>query len=280
MIYLILAVLASTMVSVVMRLSTGKVKNNMSMLAANYVVCAALSAVNAGGQFLTPPEALGSTIGLGIVNGGFYLTAFLLLHYNMKRNGVVLASTFMKLGLLVSMAVSVLLFREMPGVIQWIGFAIAVGAIILINYEKGGAAAGTSRSQMWLLVLLLVSGFGDSMAKVFETYGDTAYSGQFFIYTFLFDLVACLILLVKNGEKPSLKEIGYGLVLGIPNFFSARLLLKSIEHLPAVLVYPTVSVAIILLVTMVGLVFFKEKLKPRQLAGIGAILVALVLQNL
>ena len=279
MIYLVLAVLASTMVSVVMRLSTGKVKNNMSMLAANYVVCTVLSTVNASGHILTPVEILPATVGMGVINGILYLLAFLLLHYNMKRNGVVLASTFMKLGLLVSMAVSVIFFREMPGVIQWIGFAIAIGAIILINYEKGGDT-GAAGGQMWLIVLLVVAGLGDAMAKVFESYGDTAYSGQFFIYTFFFDLIACIFLLVKNGEKPSLKEIGYGLALGIPNFFSARLLLKSIEHLPAVLVYPTVSVAIILVVTMVGLAFFKEKLKPRQLAGIGAILVALVLLNL
>ena len=279
MIYLVLAVLASTMVSVVMRLSTGKVKNNMSMLAANYVVCTALSAVNAGGHILTPAEALPATVGLGIVNGAFYLLAFLLLHYNMKRNGVVLASTFMKLGLLVSMAVSVIFFREMPGVIQWIGFIIAVGAIILIHYEKGGDT-GASGGQMWLIVLLVVAGLGDAMAKIFESFGDVAYSGQFFVYTFLTDLIACIVLALKGKEKPSMKEIGYGLALGVPNFFSARLLLKSIEHLPAVLVYPTVSVAIILVVTMVGMVFFKEKLKPRQLAGIAAILVALVLLNL
>ena len=279
MLYLVLAVLASTMVSVVMRLSTGKVKNNMSMLAGNYVVCTLLSVANAGGNLLTPPEALAGTIGMGIINGILYLFSFLLLHYNMKRNGVVLASTFMKLGLLVSMAISVIFFREVPGVIQWVGFIIAVGAIILINYEKG-STSGASGGQMWLIVLLLVSGLGDGMAKVFESFGDTAYSGQFFIYTFLTDLVACIILALRAGERPSLKEIGYGLALGVPNFFSARLLLKSIEHLPAVLVYPTVSVAIILVVTMVGLVFFKEKLKNRQLVGIGAILVALVLLNL
>ena len=56
MIYLVLAVLASTMVSVVMRLSTGKVKNNMSMLAGNYLVCTLLAAANAGGKLLTSPK--------------------------------------------------------------------------------------------------------------------------------------------------------------------------------------------------------------------------------
>lgn len=279
MIYLILAVLSSTMVSVVMRLSTGKVTNNMSMLAANYLVCTVLSAINAGGDLLTPAEALPGTVGMGIVNGILYLFSFLLLHYNMKRNGVVLASTFMKLGLLVSMAVSVILFREIPGAIQWVGFVIAIGAIVLINYEKG-SGKGASGGQMWLIALLVVSGFGDAMAKVFESFGDVAYSGQFFVYTFLTDLAATIVLALRAGERPSLREIGYGLALGVPNFFSARLLLKSLEYLPGVLVYPTVSVAIILVVTMVGLVFFKEKLKKRQLAGIGAILVALVLLNL
>ena len=209
MIYLVLAVLASTMVSVVMRLSTGKVKNNMSMLAGNYLVCTLLAAMNAGGNLLTPPEALAGTVGMGIINGVLYLFAFLLLHYNMKRNGVVLASTFMKLGLLVSMAVSVIVFREMPGMIQWIGFAIAVFAIILINYEKGGDT-GQAGGQMWLIVLLVVAGLGDAMAKIFESFGDVAYSGQFFVYTFLTDLVACIILAFRGKEKPSLKEVGYG----------------------------------------------------------------------
>ena len=78
MIYLVLAVLASTMVSVVMRLSTGKVKHNMSMLAGNYLVCTLLAAANAGGKLLTPPEVLMPTIGMGVINGILYLLAFLL----------------------------------------------------------------------------------------------------------------------------------------------------------------------------------------------------------
>ena len=279
MIYLVLAVLASTMVSVVMRLSAGKVKHNMSMLAANYLACMALAVVDAGGSFLVPAALLPGTIIMGVIAGVLYLCAFLLLDYNMKRNGVVLASTFMKLGLLVSMGVSVVFFRDMPGVLQWVGFFIAVGAIILINYEKG-SDTGVSGGSLWLIGLLVAAGLSDAMSKVFEALGDTAYSGQFFIYTFLTALAACIVLAVRAGERPDWKEICWGVALGVPNFFSARLLLESIEHLSAVLVYPTVSVAIILVVTMVGMVFFKEKLKTRQLVGIGAILVALVLLNL
>ena len=53
-----------------------------------------------------------------------------------KKNGVVLSTTFIKLGLLVPMVVSVVLFKEMPTILQITGFVITILAIILMNYEK------------------------------------------------------------------------------------------------------------------------------------------------
>ena len=74
-------------------------------------------------------------------NGGIYLGAFLLFRFNVRRNGVVLSATFMKLGLLVNLLISVLIFRERPGMGQIIGFCLAVGAIVLMNYRPGTGAA-------------------------------------------------------------------------------------------------------------------------------------------
>jgi len=45
-------------------------------------------------------------------------------------------------------------------------------------------------------------------------------------------------------------------------------------------VYPTYSVATIVLVTLAGVVFFRERLGKRQWIGLAAILVALVLLNI
>ena len=44
MLYLILAITSSMLVSVCMRLSEGKAKNNISMLAMNYAMCTPVSA--------------------------------------------------------------------------------------------------------------------------------------------------------------------------------------------------------------------------------------------
>ena len=66
----------------------------------------------------------------------------------------------------------------------------------------------------------------------------------------------------------------------MPNYFSARFLLLSLSQVPAVVAYPTYSVATIVLITVVGMLAFGERLTRRQKLAMGVILVALVLLNL
>ena len=81
-------------------------------------------------------------------------------------------------------------------------------------------------------------------------------------------------------ERIGKNEVFYGLMIGVPNFFAAKFLLKALESVAAVIAYPTYSVATILTVTLAGVLFFKEKLGKRQWLAVGIILVAVVLLNL
>ncbi|MBQ8830505.1 MAG: EamA family transporter [Oscillospiraceae bacterium] len=278
MIYLLLAIISSALVSLVMRLSTDKVKGNIAMLSVNYLVCMCLAAGFAGfGSMIPEIEGLGQTLGLGAVNGVLYLASFVLFQLNVKRNGVVLASTFMKLGLLVPMVLSILLFGEMPEAVQVIGFVLAIIAILMINLEKDENGRGF---KVGLILLLLCGGTADAMSKVFEEVGNAALSQQFLLYTFATAFILCLCLMVYKKQKIGKNELIYGALIGIPNFFSAKFLLKSLESVDAVIAYPTFSVATILVVTLVGVLAFKEKLGKRQWAALGIILAALVLLNI
>ena len=115
MLFLILAVLSSAMVSIVMRVSSDKVSANLSMLAVNYLICSFLGALYTGFQ-LWPSDVPGftTTLGLGAIDGALYLLGFAFLQANVRKNGVVLSSVFIKLGLLMPMVLSVFLFREIP----------------------------------------------------------------------------------------------------------------------------------------------------------------------
>ena len=105
-------------------------------------------------------------------------------------------------------------------------------------------------------------------------------SEYFLLITFATALILCGVLVIAKGERPGKWEILFGLLIGIPNYFSARFLLRSLEYVSAVIAYPTFSVAGILAATAAGVFLFKERLVKRQWIAVGIILAALVLLNI
>lgn len=276
--FLLLAFGSSALISIIMRMSSDKIHANRSMLAMNYCVCAFLGARYANFDIWPAHEnGFSLVLGLGFISGILFLVSFVLFQVNTKKNGVVLSAIFMKLGLLVPFVMSILLFGEMPTFLQALGFVIAIVAIIAINYQKDDSS---SKFSFGLIFLLLIGGSADVMAKIFEEYGRSIFSDLFLFYTFAVALVLCIGLVIWKKEKPGKAEIIYGAIIGIPNFFSSKFLIAALKEVPAVIAYPTYSVATILIVTLTGVFVFKEKLNKRQWYALVAILVALVLLNI
>lgn len=278
MVFLLLAIASSAMVSVEMRLSTGKIQGNIAMLAMNYFMCLLLACGFTGfGSSFPESPSMPQTCLLGLIHGILYLVSFVSMQKNVAVNGVVLSATFMKLGLLVPMVVSVLFFRELPSGIQIVGFLLAVAAILLINLQKDRESV---RSPLGLVFLLLTGGMADAMSKIYEELGDPLLAEQFLVVTFAAAFVLCLGLMLRKGQRIGWRELGFGLLIGIPNFFSAQFLLLALQEVPAVITYPTYSVTTILVITLVGVLAFRERLGKRQWLGLGIILAALTLLNL
>ena len=278
MLYLLLAILSGTANSLIFRVSGGRVKSKFSMLAANYLVCLALALC-----YLVPdpvfPQAhgLGRTALLGLVNGFLFLCGFVMIQRNTRVHGVVLTAIFSRLGVLVPTALAVTLFREVPTPMQVLGFLLALAAIFMINGEKG---AGSRGFRLALVVMLLLNGSCDAMAKVYEQFGSPALSEHFLVCSFFFALLFNVLLVLYKRERPGLTDFCFGALLGIPNYYVARFLLRAVESLPAVIVYPSFSVGTIVVTTAAGVLLFREKISRRQGVAIGVILVALVLLNI
>ena len=278
MLYLTLAVLSSALVSIFMRLSEAHRKNNISMLAVNYVMCTLVAGIMAFSQ-RAALQSGGAPVatGLGLISGVLYLGSFILLQWNISINGVALSSTFMKLGVLVPTVMTVVVFHESLSVQQGIGIALALAAIVLIQ-QKDRNVGGNMR---WaLIVLLLAGGLTDGMSKVYEQMGLPSWSDVFLVFTFLTALVLCVLLAKFRRQGITGQDVLWGLLIGVPNCLSARFLLLSLSSIPAVVAYPVYSVAGILVVSLAGIVFFHERLSGKQKAAMGIILAAIVLLNM
>ncbi len=283
MFYLILAILSSSLISIIMKLSKNYVNNKIMMFVTNYIVCTICSLFFIGNLDGIENNEYIFPIWFGILTGFGYLGCFLLLELNIRKNGVVLSSTFSKLGLLVPIFIAIIFYHEIPSILKIIGIILAIIAIIIMNIEfkkKDIDSKGFNIMNLLLILLLLFGGLTDASSTIFEHTSDFKLKGLFLSIIFSSALFISLIILVIQHRRISIKDILFGIGIGIPNYFSSFFLLNSLNSLDAVIVYPTYSVSTIVIITLVGVLFFKEKLKLNEIIGMVIIIGSIVLLNI
>ena len=280
MLYLLLAVVSSAMVSILMRISEKYVRGSMVMFCANYAVCMVMSLLYMRDiRPLVFETGTGTAVALGAVTGILYLAGFVLLQKNVSCNGIILSGAAMKLGgVLIPIIAAVLLFQERITWLQLAGAVLAVAAVVLINRSKGDGSTGGKKQ--WLAVLLLVSGASDAMANIFDKTGPADLKNLYLSCTFFAALLIALAFALQKRQRITVADLLCGLLIGIPNYYSARFLLLSLGSLPAVVVYPVFNVGTIIVITATGTVFFHERLSRYKKCALLLILAALVMLNI
>ena len=284
---LLLAILSSASVAIVLKCFRNQRGNRFGIILGNYLTCILVSLV------LMPDRSAifsgsGVTLLCGALGGVLFVAGLVSMQSSVTANGATLTAAFAKLGLLVPLALSILWFRERPGLWQIVGIVLALASVVVINSGKRGADGNekspAAPSLALLLLTLLACGGSDGMAKVFEQVGRRSEDTLYFFFVFLTAAVLSAALAVmeyrRTGKRILLPELAAGVAVGIPNYFSSYLLLKALVSLPAFLAYPVFSTGTILLVMAISAAVFRERPGRRQLAGLGLILAALVLLNI
>jgi drug/metabolite transporter (DMT)-like permease len=164
-----------------------------------------------------------------------------------------------------------------------LGMVIVIISVWFFSQSQKADREDPDISLGLLLAVLFTNGMSDSMAKIYSIYGTQSEEPVYFFILFFLASLITLFLLVHetktNGKKLSFRDLAAGILVGIPNYFSAALLLKALNGIPAFIVYPVFSSGTILIVTFVSSLFFHEKLTRRQAAGVILVLIAIVLLN-
>lgn len=279
MLFLFISVLASSMMSIVIRFGQDRTKTNYSILAVNYLTCIICSLCFLGEGGIFPKQSGFSTaLLLGAFNGSVYLISLALQQYSIRKNGVVFPSVFSKIGaLMIPFLASVLIFGEKPLPVQIVGSLIALAAIIMLTKREENHSLQSVGS---LFLLFCIEGIASVMSKVYDEVGSPALSAHFILYTFSAAFLLCTVLVLMKKEKPGIWELICGVAIGIPNYFATRLLLRALRTVPAVIAYPVRSAGCILVVALAGLLFFHEKLNRKQWCAIAMVILSVVLLSI
>ena len=118
------------------------------------------------------------------------------------------------------------------------------------------------------------------MANIYDKTGSSALKDHYLFYIFLAALILAFLMVLFKKQRLTLKDVLFGVLIGVPNYFSSRFLLLAVGSLPAVITYPVYSVGTLIVITVASVLFFKEKLSNQKKTALVLILGALVLLNI
>ncbi|MBU1699027.1 MAG: DMT family transporter [Candidatus Eisenbacteria bacterium] len=302
--YLLLAVCCSASIALIFKYTENKGMNRYAITSVNYIAACVVMAgfLAIKGLPLTHPlhliesiSDIGSALAgpghklslngsflwavfVGGIAGGVFFLSFICLQISIRRHGVGLAGAFAKLGILVPMLLSLLIWRERPQLLQWMGIGLAVFSIVLVNWPSRAQQGRTIRPI--LLMLFVLGGLAEFSNKVFQRYAILEHKSLFLFCVFFVALLFSLAVVLRRRIPLARREILMGSAVGVPNLFSSFFLILALNELPASVVFPIYGAGSIVIINLVGMTFFKERLKPRDLTAVLMTIVALVLINL
>jgi len=276
MISLLLATVCSASIALIFKFSEGRGLNRYAVTSVNYLaaICVSLIMVLAQ-QIEFTSWRMGLTI--GVPAGVCFFLSFVFYQLSVRDSGAGLAGMFGKLGILMPMLMSLILWREFPTLIQSGGILLAVCAILVVSFG-GGLRGGSLHSALFLLFLF--GGLAEFSNKLFQKYGLSGEKAYFLLIVFSVAFIVSMSMTIKHGKKPTFIDFITGVAVGIPNMFSSFFLIRALDFLPTAVVFPVYSAGSMALIIILSRLIYKEKMNSRSFIAVGMTMLALVLINM
>ena len=308
MLFLLCAIFLGSLFSIVFKLCQQHGINTEQVILFNYVTAFVVSiapivwsvvsdpGVSAADCVLEPKMFL-----LAAVEGILFMLGFVVMNRSTWRSGVALTPSSARASLILPVILSwALLSQPAP---RWIPVILVLAAMLMIMLPaqsiKHPAAVQTgisdeTRRMKTILALgcvFLVYGISDFTLKVVQNAAELACDGDpvmvdnhmsslmtiIFLMASLASLAVCFYTESFKKSKVCLKNIQGGVVLGLVNTGCTFCMLKALGKMSTGLFYPLYNIGIVIVASLVGVFFFKEKLKWTQIAGILVAVVAIAL---
>lgn len=299
MLYLFLAIILGSLFAVLFKICQKKNIDTAQVILFNYVTAVVFSSAAIlfkvwGGKADFATYALDAkSILLAILQGAFFYAGFFIMNRSTWRSGVALTTAAARASLVIPLILSWLIFSQSEP--SWLLVGMILVAMLLMvlpaqsekhdsKYQTGISEKTRRRKTMLALVaVFVIYGLSDFLLKVVQNSVQTSAGlDSQKVYIFLSATVVSLVACIASGSfkndgkrnRSSLHQgfrmrnlIG-GIILGLINAGCTSCMLLALGHISTSTFYPLYNIGIVVLATLVGVLFFKEKLKLLQVAGL------------
>lgn len=301
MFYLTLAIISSAAIALIFKYSENTNSNRYLITSTNYFVASMISLfmiiskgllieINKTSSFFSDVKHINSNLIfspyssiiwallVGFIAGFFFFLSFIYYQKSVKENGISVTGMIAKLGILIPMIFSIIIWKEYPSTIQWLGIILALTSIILVNMAP--KSLENFDLKPGLILLFFFGGLAEFSNKIFQKYAISDYKDVFLFTVFFTAFIISIFFTIKEKKPLRKKDILTGIAVGIPNLFSSYFLILSLNTLTTSVAFPLYSAGSIVLINLGGYFIFKEEISRKNKVAILMTIIALVLINL
>lgn len=305
MIYLLFAILFGSLFSVVLKICQRAQIDTQQVILFNYSSAFLLTLLpillRMAGPDGVPPQDFTlrpASIGACVLQGVLFLTGFSIMDRCTMRCGVALTTASARASLILPVLLSwILLAQPAP---SWLAVGLILAAMTLIVLPSGkdssspeSAAVPQSRGKaaLALIAVFIAFGLSDFTLKLAQHTVEPVSAGDSVLMNRQLDALTCVIFLMASiaglvvclvsgsfrKHKVGWRSLLAGLALGVINIVCTSCSLKALSVLATGTFYPLYNIGIVVVATLIGVLFFKEKLRPLQIAGLAVAVAAIAL---
>lgn len=287
MIYLLLSIIASTLIFINFKLFERFHINILQAIVVNYVIAFTTGIISYEGTVTISQLPKLDWFYYTLALGALFIIVFNLMAITTQRSGLSVVSVATKMSVVIPVLFGLFYYSESLGAFKLIGIGLALIAVYLSSI-KTNKGINIDRKLILLPILVFIgSGIIDTSIKFLEdTYvaqNDVPlFSAIIFLSAAIVGLILVVNQVIKGNFKFEAKNIIAGICLGIPNYFSIYFLVKTLRSdiLDSSGIFTINNVAIVTISTLAGIILFKEKLLRKNWIGIGLAILSIILISL
>lgn len=224
-------------------------------------------------------ENMRLTLLLTLGNGCFFLLGSVLKVEALRYVPSSIAFPLNKMNVLFVLFIAVLVFGEKPGLVQFLGIAVACLMIFTARKKPRGQDAAGRYTRGFVLALL--AGLFTAISVSFGRVAARSPVGRLNYVMLSYGLVALLAYTWNRGVRKGRYSVdrvtvAIGVSAGCLNFIGYLLVLEAFSKGPLSIIHPVLSMAIIIPIVL-SVIFFREKLTPRNVVAVVLCLIAVFL---
>ena len=210
-----------------------------------------------------------------MIIGTLFIVVFNFYAFGTQKVGIVVTTVANKMSLIIPVCAALILYPEENtfNTLKGIAFFLALAGIYLSS-TKGGKLS-FDKKYLWLIILVFVGqGISDSIFNDFAQQFPNEGGYLFFMVLFCIASISGILILsaksVKNKNPLQIRSLFWGIIFGVPNFFCLVFFLKALgdPQLTSSIVFPLVSMGVVVSSSVIGLFLFKENLTRSNWIGI------------